>query len=271
MIALEVDDSTIPAIGFGTWRLWGDECREIVESALDMGYRHIDTAQRYENEESVGRAIQESRIPRDEIFLTTKLDIGNTNAQAVRSTTEESLERLSTGHVDLLMIHWPEPDIEVEETLEAMQELQEEGLTRHLGVCNFPPSLLERAARTARIITNQVEYHPYLPQDRLIEACRSQGMFLTAYAPLARGRVLEDPLLQEIGAAHGKSPAQVSLRWLVQQGDVAAIPKSANPDRALANLSIFDFELSESEMRQIAGLADSTRVVNPPHAPDWEA
>jgi diketogulonate reductase-like aldo/keto reductase len=168
------------------------------------------------------------------------------------------------------MIHWPEPGLPCEETLEVMQELQARGLTRHLGVCNFPPSLFERACRVADLLTLQVEYHPYLSQEVLLQACRERGMFLTAYAPLARGRVLDNPVLTAVGRAHGRTPAQVALRWLVQQPGVAAIPKASSTARLRENLEALDLELTEDEMRAVSSLDEDLRVVNSSHAPSWE-
>ncbi|HEX7969519.1 MAG TPA: aldo/keto reductase, partial [Stellaceae bacterium] len=216
---LDIKGARVPAIGLGTWQLSGRGCEEAVRQALDLGYRHIDTAQMYGNEAEVGRAIRASGLGRDQIFLTTKLAPGNLAAGAVRRTAEESLRRLGTDHVDLLLIHWPTGEAPLGETLGAMADLRAAGKTRHIGVSNFNVQLLKEAMETygADLLCNQVEYHPYLSQRAVLAAVRRYGMMLTAYTPLARGRVARDPTLAAIGRKHDKSPAQVALRWLLDQ------------------------------------------------------
>jgi len=260
----------VPALGFGTFQLEGRDCYDGVRHALDLGYRHVDTAQMYGNEEQVGQAIQDSGVAREEIFLTTKIWFENLTSKKVRSSTERSLEKLQVERVDLLLIHWPNDDVPLEETLAAMLELREKGWTRHVGVSNFPPSWLERALKVAPVFCNQVEHHPFLGQGTLLDMARQHGMLLTAYSPLARGLVPKDPTLQEIGRAHGKSAVQAALRWLIQQPDVAAIPKASTAEHRRANFEIFDFELSDDEMQRIDGLARGQRVIDPGFAPDWE-
>lgn len=262
---------SVPAIGLGTWELRGAECREAVSHALEIGYRHLDTAAAYDNEEDVGRALRTSGLAREEIFLTTKIPPEHLAPPAARRSAENSLRRLGTEYVDLLLIHWPNEEVPLEKTLDLMMELREEEKTRLIGVSNFPPSLLRRALRHSEIFCNQVEYHPFLRQDAVLEIAREHDLLLTAYSPVARGEVLSDGTIMEIAAAHGKSPVQIGLRWLVQQRQVAAIPKSGTPEHQAANLEIFDFELSEEEMERICGLVDEgLRLVDPAWGPDWE-
>jgi 2,5-diketo-D-gluconate reductase B len=181
-----------------------------------------------------------------------------------------SLRKLRTDYVDLLLLHWPNPAVPVEETLGALRELQDEGAVRYLGVSNFTPSQVQEARRYADVFANQVEYHPYLSQERLLTQARELDYLLTAYSPVARGKVLDDPTLQEIGEAHGKTPGQVALRWLVQQDRVAAIPKAASAENRERNLRIFDFALSEEEMARVAALDRGERLVDPGDGRDWE-
>ena len=260
----------MPALGFGTWQLEGKNCEVGVRHALELGYRHIDTAQMYGNEEEVGRALADSDVDRDDVFLTTKLVPGSLAPDRVGPATEESLRRLGTDRVDLLLIHWPSTDVALEATVAALRRMQERGRARHLGVSNFPPALLRAAAREAPLLTDQVEYHPLLTQDALLAQCRELGIALTAYSPLAKGAVLGEVELKEIAEAHGRTVAQVALRWLVQQDGVAAIPKSADPERREENLAVFDFALTDEEMARIAALNRDERQIDPPFAPDWE-
>ncbi len=264
----------VPRLGLGTWRLAGQVCYDVVRAAIDIGYRHIDTAQLYLNEEEVGRALRDSGFSREMIFLTTKIAFDKGRYDDVIRTTDESLRKLKTDYVDLLLIHWPAKDVPLEETLRAMAHLHEQRKVRHIGVSNFTSTLLERACDLSPIpiLANQVEYHPYLAQQKVLEVCRRRQVMLTAYAPSARARVTGDPVLQEIGARYGKSPVQVTLRWLIQQPLVAAIPKSAHVDRVRENCEIFDFELTDSEMQSIFALARGLRMLNPENiAPDWDA
>ena len=250
----EIKGEKVPSLGLGTWRLSGQECVRAVERALDLGYRHIDTAQMYANEGEVGRGIRNSGVDREDIFLVTKVRTSSFSHDDVIRSTRGSLKKLQTEHVDLLLMHWPNPSVPLEETLGAMRELQEEGSVRYIGVSNFPPSMVAEAAQHATIFCNQVEYHPYKAQDKLLEQAGEMDYLLTAYSPVARGRVLNDRTLQEIGQAHGKTPAQVTLRWLIQQEKVAAIPKASSEDHLESNLDVFDFELSEEEMVRIFGV-----------------
>jgi 2,5-diketo-D-gluconate reductase B len=270
---LEIKGARVPALGLGTWQLSGRGCFEAVRQALDLGYRHIDTAQMYGNETEVGWAMRESGLTRDAIFLTTKLAPGNLAAAAVRRTTEESLRRLATDHVDLLLIHWPTGEVPLGETLGALAALRAAGKTRYIGVSNFTVALLDEAIEThgADLFCNQVEYHPYLSQRAVLAAVSRRGMMLTAYSPLARGRVQRDPALAAIARKYAKSPTQVALRWLLDQDGVAAIPKSAGRAHLAANLDVFDFTLRPEDRDAIDGLHDAYRVVDPAGwAPDWD-
>ncbi len=279
MIHLSLDSSTgsgqaperVPALGLGTWQLSGDEARGGVAHALDLGYRHLDTAQVYENEAAVGDGLRASDVERDAVFLTTKVWRDQLRHRDLIASTDESLRKLKVDYVDLLLVHWPSDEVELAETLDALQEVQHAEKARHLGVSNFTPSLLAEALRLAPgLVCNQVEYHPYLDQSDLLEVVHEHGLFLTAYSPIARGRVLEDDVIREIAEAHGKSPAQVTLRWLLQQDRVAAIPKAASAEHRAANFDIFDFALSDEEMTRIAGLArEDGRIIDPEFAPAW--
>lgn len=261
----------VPVLGLGTWQLEGADCTEAVEHALSLGYRHIDTAQGYDNEEFVGEGLQRGSVPRDEIFLVTKVKPDNFRRDRVLASTRESLTKLQTDYVDLLLLHWPNPDMPLEETLGAFLELRDAGAVRYLGVSNFPSKLVNETQQVASIFANQVEYHPYLGQRTLLEQARAQDYMLTAYSPIARGKVLDDALLREIGAAHGKNPAQVTLRWLVQQDHVVAIPKAASEKNRVGNIDIFDFELSDEEMARIFALERGERMVAPDDGPAWDA
>lgn len=241
-------------MGLGTYRLSGEECTRAVERALALGYRHIDTAQMYRNEDEVGRGLENSGVDREEVFLVTKVWPSDFSHDDVVRKTRESLRQLRTDHVNLLLMHWPSQDVPLEETLGAMTELKEEGRVKHIGVSNFPPQMVEKAARHTEVFCNQVEYHPYKAQDDLLEQAKEIDYLLTAYQPIARGEILDDETLREIGEAHGKTPAQVALRWLIQQEKVAAIPKATSEEHLRSNLDVFDFDLSNEEMGRIFGL-----------------
>jgi diketogulonate reductase-like aldo/keto reductase len=261
---------TAPAIGFGTWEL--EDVHDNVRHALDVGYRHIDTAQAYRNEDEVGRAIAGSDVDRDEVFLTTKIWYEKASPEDVTRSTERSLDRLATDHVDLLLLHWPAEDIApLERTLDAMVRLQERGLTRHIGVSNFPSAQLRRAVELAPIATDQVEHHPYLAVDAIREVAHANGVAITAYSPIARGAVLEDATVVEVAEAHDATPAQVALAFLLAQRDTIVIPKSNTPSRITENLAAADLELTDDEVARIAGLARGERQVDPPFGPTWDA
>ncbi len=267
---VDVRGARIPALGFGTWQMTGAECARAVEDALELGYRHIDTARMYENEAAVGRALTASGLPRDAIFLASKIWWERADADGVRASVHAMIRDLSVDHLDLCYLHWPNPDVPLRETLEAMRALQEEGAIRHLGVSNFTPTLLDEALRIAPITALQVEYHPFLAQDDLRRLCQRHELALVAYSPLARGNVHGHPRLKAIGERHGKSPEQVTLRWLTQQHHVAAIPKASSRAHRAANLAIFDFELSAEEAQAISELARGERIIDPSFAPEWE-
>lgn len=250
-------DLHIPAIGFGTWQLEGKTAQSMVETALELGYRHIDTAHIYGNEAEVGAAIASSGDERGDIFLTTKIWIDSFAKDDLARAAEASVKKLG-GPVDLLLLHWPKPTVPLAETIEALNAVKARGLTRGIGVSNFPSKLLKEAARLSEspLITDQVEYHPYLSQQAVLETLRDMGAALTAWSPIAQGRVVNDPVLNAIGAAHGKSATQVTLRWLIQQEGVIAIPRTTSATRAAENLSVFDFALTEAEMAAIFDLAE---------------
>lgn len=244
----------VPSLGLGTYRLTGETCVRAVERALSMGYRHVDTAQMYGNEAEVGRGIEASGVDRGEVFLTTKVWPDDFARERVIHKTRESLKKLGTDYVDLLLMHWPSGHMPLEETLGAMRGLQEGGSVLRVGVSNFSPALVEEAAQHAEVFCNQVEYHPYSDQGELLAQAREMDYLLTAYRPLSRGGVEGDGTLREIGEAHGKTAAQVALRWLVQQEKVSAIPKATGEDHLRENLDVFDFELSAEEMDRVSSL-----------------
>jgi 2,5-diketo-D-gluconate reductase B len=271
MIHLDVQGVAVPALGFGTWQLNGEDGRHAIEAALDVGYRHLDTARSYGNEAEVGRALRNSGVPREDVFLTTKVWLDDLRYRAVLRALDESLRALRMDYVDLLLVHWPNEAVELEETLDAFQEARARGKTRLLGVSNFTPALLEQALERVPDLANvQVEYHPFLGQDTLLEVVRKHGLFLTAYSPIARGAVVHEQAIQEIAAVHGRSAIQVTLRWLLQQDRVAAVPRSSDPAHIRANFEVFDFALAEEEMDAISALARGMRMVDPAWAPAWE-
>jgi 2,5-diketo-D-gluconate reductase B len=270
---LRVHGADIPQIGFGTSGL-GEQAGEIVAAALKAGYRHIDTAWKYGTERGVGEGIRASGLRREEIFLTTKVSHEYLRAADFERSTEESLRNLQVDYVDLLLIHWPNPEIPLPEPVAALAKMKRTGLTRHIGVANFPVAMLDEAVRLCPepLVTDQVEYHPYLDQTKLLAACRRHGIVLTAYCPLGRGRLINDPVIAEMARARGKSVAQIALRWLVQQDGVVPIPRSSNPTRMAQNLDVFGFTLSEDEMARIAALKrPDARIADPVgRAPAWD-
>ena len=274
MQVVKANGAEIPAIGLGTWQLRGSEAVRAVQDALDAGYRHIDTAAMYGNETEVGEAIRSHSVPRQDIFVTTKVWLSDLAFGRLQKSAEASLRRLGLDQVDLLLIHWPSLDIALEEQIRALCDAQKRGLARHVGVSNFPPLYVEAAVRYADVplVANQVEYHPYLDQRALMEVCRKHGMALCSYAPLGRGDVLDDPIIVRLAREKGRTPAQVVLRWHMQQPLTLAIPKSANRSRIAENVAISDFELSENEMQQISALARRNgRVVGTSNGLAWDA
>ena len=248
-----VRDVEVPAVGLGTFRLQGRACTRVVRDALEMGYRHVDTAEFYDNHTHVGEGIRTSGVGRDEVFLTTKVWKTNLAFDDVLESTARSLEALGTTYVDLLLIHWPNERIPIEETMAALNRLQEEGRVRHVGVSNFSVKQLAEAidASSHPLLTNQVKYNPYVDRSDLLAACADHDLLCTAYSPLEKGAVLTDDVLVEIGTRYGKTPAQVALRWLIQQDLVIAIPKASSRDHLEENLDVFDFELTASEMDRL--------------------
>lgn len=270
---VEANGASIPAIGFGTWQLQAAIATSAVLEALKVGYRHIDTAQIYGNEAEVGEGLRRSGVPRDDVFLTTKVWTDSYRDGDLQRSVEESLRKLGVDHVDLLLLHWPNPDVPLAETIKAFASVKAAGLTRHLGVSNFTTALLAEAVDLvgAPLATDQVEYHPFLDQTAVKAALDARGMALTAYSPIAHGRAAKDATICGIAKAHHKTPSQVSLRWLIQQGGVAAIPRSANAARIAENFDVFDFELTDPEMTAISALRSSDgRITSPSWAPAWD-
>src|SRR5882757_2717603 len=269
---IEANGAKIPAIGLGTWELRGRTCARLVEQALRLGYRHIDTAQVYENEREVGEGLRGSGVKRDEIFITTKVWTSHFTPNDLERSVKESLVRLRLTEVDLLLLHWPNPQVPLSETLGALARAKQLGLARHIGVSNFTVALIEEAVAACPepLVCDQVEYHPYLEQTKVREACARHGMAVVAYSPVAKGRVKNDHTLQRIGQIHDKTAAQVCLRWLVQQ-NVAAIPRTSRIERLSENIDIFDFALSDDEMRLISRMGSSKgRLTDFGFAPKWD-
>ncbi|HEY8964067.1 MAG TPA: aldo/keto reductase [Alphaproteobacteria bacterium] len=263
----------VPVLGLGTWQLRNSECTSAVEKAIDMGYRHIDTAQIYENEAEVGTGIKNSNIARADIFLTTKVWMDRVSHSMMMKSVDESLRKLKTDYVDLLLIHWPVTNIPFKEQIAALKEVRASGKTKGIGVSNFTVAQMREVHDDldAPIVTNQVEYHPFLSQQPVLDYIRKNDMFLTAYSPLARGAVTESSVIKEIGMKYNKTPGQVTLRWLVQQDNVVAIPKAASEKHIKSNIDIFDFALSLDDMNRISALAKSDgRLINPEWAPQWD-
>lgn len=265
----------MPALGFGTFELDESTVESILPRALELGYRHIDTAQIYRNEGAVGRAIRTAGVPRRELFVTTKVWVDNFEPDDLLASVAGSLERLQTDYVDLLLLHWPVfGGRGMNPTLEALMRTRQEGLARHIGISNFNIAQTEQAVAfcgEGQLATNQVEYHVYLGQERLRRVLARHNLVLTAYMPLAKARTVNDPVLWEIGEPYGKSAAQVALKWLVEQDRVAAIPATSNPHHAETNIDIFDFSLSEADQERIAGLRKDRRICKPKGlAPEWD-
>lgn len=264
----------IPAIGFGTFPMRGETCVKAVEAALGCGYRHIDTAAGYNNEPEVGEAVRASGVPRDQIFITTKIRPEDLAAGDMQRAVEQSLKAIGIDVVDLVLIHWPSQTIPAGQTVRTLNDVHRRGLARHIGISNFNVKLVEQAwaATEVPLACNQCEYHPYLDQKPLLAACRARGMAFTAYAPVGWGQELGDPAVVAIAQALGRTPAQVVLRWLIQQPGVVAIPKSASPDRIRENLDVFGFSLGDAQMSALAALArpGSRLIGSPVFDPDWE-
>ena len=276
MVVIEANGAAIPAIGLGTNTLMGVACVEAVKAAICLGYRHIDTAERYHNETAVGEGLQQglraAGLKREDVFVTTKVFPDRFAADDFQRSFHESLEKLKLSFVDLLLIHWPSSDVPLAETLKLLCKVKRDGGAKYIGVANFNAPLLEQAVTLASepLVTNQVEAHPFLDHSKLLAACRKHGISMTAYCPLARGRIAGHDVIERIGKAHGKTVSQIALRYLVQQG-IIAIPRSANPDHLAANLAVFDFALTDSEMREIGNLKHPHgRLVKSRYAPSWD-
>jgi diketogulonate reductase-like aldo/keto reductase len=272
MQVVEANGARIPTLGMGTMTLKGDVGVSAVSAALKLGYRHLDTAERYGNEAEVGEGLRASGVDRKDVFLTTKVYWDKLAPVDFEQSFDDSLKKLQLPWVDLLLIHWPSKTVPLADTMPVLCEAKRDGRAKHIGVANFTLPLIEEAVRLATepLVTNQIEAHPYLDQSKVIAACRKHGISITAYCPLARGKVPGDAALAAIGNQHGKTASQVALRWLVQQG-IAVIPRSSKTERLAENMALFDFALSDAEMAEIGKLKrPDSRVVNPPHAPKWD-
>jgi 2,5-diketo-D-gluconate reductase B len=270
MPILEAGGLRMPRIGLGTWPMKGAECQAAVESALALGYRHVDTAEMYGNEDAVGAGLAASGLPRADIFLTTKIWNDKPNGTAIRRAFDASLARLATPHVDLLLIHWPSPELDLPDALAGLAAIRAEGRAKAIGVSNFPPKLLERAiGEGVGLACLQVEFHLQLDQSKLLGICRANGMAMTAYSPLGKGGGLDLPALAQVAARHGATPAQVALAWLLTHDGVAMVPKAASPARQQENLGALAVKLDAADMASLAALPKNRRFVSPSFAPDW--
>ncbi|MEP1152075.1 MAG: aldo/keto reductase [Balneola sp.] len=273
MVTKNIQGIDVPEIGLGTFKLIGKECEQIVKLALNMGYRHIDTAQDYKNEREVGLGIKHAHIPREELFLTTKISMLNMEPDDVIKSTELSLQELDVPYLDLLLIHWPNPDVDIEKTIEAMLSIRDQGKALNIGVSNFPMKHLKEVNEelAAPIFCNQVEYHPLLGQLDLLDYAAEHDLMVTAYSPLAQAKILENSLITDLAEKYGKTPAQISLRWLIEQEQVIVIPKASSKEHLEANLDIYDFVLEDDDFYAIDELPKDQRIVTPDFAPDWDA
>jgi len=244
-----VAGTEVPAIGIGTWQMEPDTAYDAVSDALDVGYRHVDTAQLYENEAGVGRAIADADVDREDVFLTTKVNPRHRSVESIVDSVADSLAALDTEYVDLLLIHWPNPLADLETVMDGLNETVDREMTRHIGVSNFGKDRLDRARELsdAPILTDQVLFHPWWPQRELLAYCQAEDVMLTAYSPLANGALLGDDLLEEIGERYGKTGPQVAIRWATQHENVATIPMSTAREHIAENLDVFDFKLTRAE------------------------
>jgi len=266
----EIKGTTVPTLGFGTFELDGDTCRQAVIKALETGYRHIDTARVYGNEAEVGQAVRNSDIPREDIFIASKIWWEDLSPHGIRDAVETSLNNLQADFLDLVLIHWPNAEFSLEESIKTLRFLQDTGKISHFGVSNFPSVEFHDAIGYGEIFCNQVEYHPLLKQDTLLDIVRDYGAALTAYSPLAQGEALGYPELETIAEKYGKSSEQVALRWLIEQKNVLAIPRSSKPEHIESNFDIFDFELDAADKDHIDKLPKDKRQINPNFAPEWD-
>ncbi|MEH2470635.1 2,5-diketo-D-gluconate reductase B [Nitrobacteraceae bacterium AZCC 2161] len=273
MKTIETQGVAIPQLGFGTFRMPGNDCQPVVESAIAVGYRHIDTAAMYDNEAAVGNGIAASGLARGDLFVTTKVWHDQLAPDALRKAFDTSLAKLKLDYVDLYMVHWPSATMDIAATMEALVQLRDEGRTRAIGVCNFNLPMMRKAVEEigAPIAALQVEYHPFLDQSAMLAYLRPRGIPLTAYAPLAQGRAATDATLQKIGDKHGVSAARVTIAWLLGQDGVIAIPKASQAARQQSNLEAVKIVLDADDVAAIAALPKGQRFVQPPFAPDWNA
>jgi len=272
MQVVESHGARIPALGLGTWQLNGAVGSRIVEQGLRLGYRHLDAALIYGNEKEVGEGLRASGVKREDVFITTKVPHTELAPRALERAVRQSLVNLRVSDVNLLLIHWPNPQIPLAETLGAMCKMKREGYTRHIGISNFTVALVDEAVKLSSepIVTNQIEWHPYLDETKVKAACEKHGIAVTAYCPIARGRAGGDEVLAGIGKKHGKTAAQVSLRWLIQQNAIV-IPRTSKVERLSENMAVFDFALDQADMAAIGRLAKSSgRVVSVGWAPRWD-
>ncbi|MCQ8782475.1 aldo/keto reductase [Mangrovibrevibacter kandeliae] len=274
MKIIETNGASIPAIGLGTFTLEGAQCADMVARAIEAGYRHIDTARMYANEREVGQGIRASGIERSALFVTTKVWWTDIGGEDLVPSAEAALEALGLDAVDLLLIHWPNREVPLESSIGALNAAKEQGLTRSIGVANFTSSMFDEAAAmsTAPLVCNQVEYHPFLSQEAVLGACARHEAALVAYSPLGRGGdILSNSAVREAAERHGKTPAQIVLRWEIEQDKVAAIPRTSKAERLAENIDIFDFELTEAEHDALTALTTRrARLVNPAFAPNWD-
>lgn len=273
MPVVEAHGARIPTIGLGTMTLKGDVCVNAVSAALRMGYRHIDTAWFYGNEKETGEGLRVSGVPRDQVFICTKVRETHLNTDDFAKIVDESLGNLKLPYVDLLLIHWNNPAVPFKTSIGALNKAKRDGKAKHVGVANFTSAMLDEAwaVTSEPLICNQIEVHPFINQDTVLAATKKRGMAVVAYVPIARGKVPGSEVLERIGKVHGKSAAQVSLRYLTQQ-QLVPIPRTANPAHLKENMDVFDWSLTPAEMAELKKLnATNMRVVNPPHAPKWDA
>jgi 2,5-diketo-D-gluconate reductase B len=269
---LQTQGISLPRLGLGTFRMQGDACRLAVESALALGYRHIDTAEMYGNEDAIGAAIAAAGVARKDLHVTTKVWNDNLAPEAIRRAFDASLKKLRLDHVDLYLVHWPARNMNLPAMFETLLKLKEQGRTRAIGVANFNVALLKTVVEEIRapIACNQVEYHVMLDQTPLRKYLATKAIPLVAYCPLAQGRVASDPTLAAIGRKHGASAAQVALKWLLDQDGVAAIPKASRKESQQANLDALNIGLDDEDRQAIAALPKDRRCVNPGFAPAWD-
>jgi 2,5-diketo-D-gluconate reductase B len=265
MESLQTQGISLPRLGLGTFRMQGDACRAAVESALALGYRHIDTAEMYGNEDAIGAAIAASRLARKDLHVTTKVWHENLAPDAIRKAFDASLKKLRLDHVDLYLVHWPSRNMNLPAIFETLLKLKEEGRTRAIGVANFTVALLKTVVEEikAPIACNQIEYHVVLDQTKVRKYLTAKSIPLVAYCPLAQGRAASDETLMAIGRKHGASAAQVALKWLLDQDGVVAIPKASRAESQQANLDALKLKLDDEDRKAIAALPKDKRFVNP--------